>query len=174
MAELLSPSHVPFAGEQPEVEDRMTILAFHGDFDRLQGALMVALGGAASGMSVTIYFSFWAVLTLKRKRVFRGKQLLEKLLTVVMPAGVNAMGTSRMNYCGAGPHVFGAIMKRKGVQGPAELLELAREMGIRIVVCPVSMEMMGIAMEELTPGTELGGAASFVTDAARSKVNLVF
>lgn len=152
----------------------MTILAFNGDFDRLQGALMVALGGAATGMKVTIYFSFWAVLSLKRKRVFRGKKLLEKMLTAVMPAGVNSMGTSKMNYCGAGPHLFSAIMKNKGVQGPVELLEMAGEMGIRIVVCPVSMEMMGISIDELIPGVEVAGVTSFVTDAARSKINLVF
>jgi predicted peroxiredoxin len=53
-------------------------------------------------------------------------------------------------------------------------LETARELGVRIVVCPVSMEMMGIIKEELVPGVELGGVASFVESASRSKVSLVF
>jgi peroxiredoxin family protein len=135
---------------------------------------MVALGGAAAGLAVTVYFSFWAVLALKQQRRYAGKGLIARLLTAVMPAGIPAMGTSRMNFCGAGPHVFGTIMKSQGVQGPVELLETARELGVRIVVCPVSMEMMGIIKEELVPGVELGGVASFVESASRSKVSLVF
>lgn len=174
MAEALSPATLQSIGSPQALEDRMTLLVFNGDFDRLQAALMVALGGAAAGLTVTVFFSFWAVLALKQQRRYAGKGLLARLLTAIMPAGIPAMGTSRMNFCGAGPHIFGTIMKHQGVQGPAELLETAREMGVRFVVCPVSMEMMGIDIEELVPGIELGGVTSFVESASRSKVNLVF
>lgn len=152
----------------------MTLLVFNGDFDRLQAALMVALGGAAAGLDVTIFFSFWAVLALKQHRRYAGKGLLARLLTAIMPAGIPSMGTSRMNFCGAGPYVFGGIMKHRGIQGPAELLETARELGVRFIVCPVSMEMMGIIEAELIPGVEMGGVACFVEAASRSKVHLVF
>lgn len=150
----------------------MTILAFHGDFDRLQAALMVALGAAASGLDVSVYFSFWAVLALKQKRTFQHKNWLAKLLTFFLPTGPSA--TSRLNFCGAGPLLFTHIMKQKGIPNPTELLALAIESGVRLVVCPTSMEMMGIAAEELIPGTEIGGVACFVQDAAASQVNLVF
>lgn len=174
MGDAVSPCVLSAISPAEATEDKMTILVFNGDFDRVQGALMVALGAAAAGMSVNMYFSFWAVLCLKQRRMYNGKGWLARILTAMMPAGFTNMGTSRMNFCGAGPHVFGAIMRHKNVQGPAELLETARELGVRIVVCPVSMEMMGISNNELLPGTEVGGVASFVEDATRSKVNLVF
>ncbi|MEY2613731.1 MAG: hypothetical protein RL069_2543, partial [Planctomycetota bacterium] len=46
------------------------------------------------------------------------------------------------------------------------------EMGVRMVACETSMTVMGITREELLPGVEFGGVATYLDDAARSKVTL--
>ena len=54
----------------------------------------------------------------------------------------------------------------------ADFLSGARELGVRIVACQMSMDVMGIHKEELIDGVEVGGVATFLGDATRSKTTL--
>jgi peroxiredoxin family protein len=153
---------------------RLTILVFNGDFDRVTAALTVATGAAATGFQVSVYFAFWGVLALKQKNLYRGKNMMGKLMTAMLPSGAARLPTSRMNFFGAGPHLFRRIMRQKNMPGPSELLSLASDLGVQLVVCPASMEVMGIAKEELASGIEVGGVASFVRQASQSVTSLVF
>lgn len=152
----------------------VTILLFSGDFDRVQAALMVAIGAAASGFPVTIFFSFWGLTALRRKSRFGGKSFLEKMVSAMLPGGIHGLPTSRMNFLGVGPRLFKTLMRRKGVPEPAEMLEQARELGVRFVACATSMDVMGISADELISDVQAGGVASFLDVASRSSVQLVF
>ena len=50
--------------------------------------------------------------------------------------------------------------------------ELGREMGIRVIACTMSMDVMGITPEDLVDGIEYGGVGAYLGDAARSRVTL--
>ena len=52
------------------------------------------------------------------------------------------------------------------------LMEEARQGGVRLVACTMSMEAMGIREEELIDGVELGGVAEFLGRSSRSGTNL--
>jgi peroxiredoxin family protein len=52
------------------------------------------------------------------------------------------------------------------------MAQMARELGVRIVACQMSMDVMGIHKEELVDGVEVGGVATFLDDATRSKTTL--
>ena len=45
-------------------------------------------------------------------------------------------------------------------------------MGVRIVACAMSMELMGIKKEEFIDGVEIGGVASYLGAADDSGINL--
>lgn len=49
---------------------------------------------------------------------------------------------------------------------------MVQELGVRLVACEMSMGVMGISREELIPGIDYGGVATYLGDAARSKVTL--
>jgi peroxiredoxin family protein len=53
-----------------------------------------------------------------------------------------------------------------------ELFDTARQLGVKFIACTMSMDVMGIAREELIDGVEVGGVATFLGDAARSRVSL--
>ena len=63
-------------------------------------------------------------------------------------------------------------MKKKRVFSLEELITQAKENGVRLVACTMSMDIMGIRPEELIDGVELGGVASYLADAEKSDVNL--
>jgi len=64
------------------------------------------------------------------------------------------------------------VMKNKNVDSLETLLQQALDMGVRLVACQMSMDIMGIAAEELLDGVELAGVASYLDAAESSDVNL--
>ena len=51
-------------------------------------------------------------------------------------------------------------------------LALARELGVRLIACEMSRDLMGIKESELIAGLECGGVASFLADSLRSRTSL--
>ncbi len=49
---------------------------------------------------------------------------------------------------------------------------MARELGVKMVACEMSRDVMGIRDSELADGLETGGAASFLGDALVSRATL--
>ena len=58
------------------------------------------------------------------------------------------------------------------LRGLEELIEDARNHGVRLVACQMSMDVMGIKQEELIDGVELGGVATFIGSGETSDINL--
>jgi peroxiredoxin family protein len=63
-------------------------------------------------------------------------------------------------------------MNDHDVTSVEEFVELAREFDVRMTVCDMSRELLGVKDEELIDGLEVGGVATFMGDAATSKVTL--
>jgi peroxiredoxin family protein len=63
-------------------------------------------------------------------------------------------------------------MKKKNVSSLPELILLARQSGVRLAACTMSMDLMGIRKEELIDGVELGGVAMYLERAEQGNVNL--
>jgi len=69
-----------------------------------------------------------------------------------------------MQMMGIGPKMIRAVMKSRNAKSLEELMEEAAKMGIRIHVCTMSMEVMGIRKEELIdyPHMDFVGVGTFV------------
>lgn len=154
------------------VSNRATLVVFSGDMDKVLAGLVIATGAAAMGLEVSMFHTFWGLNALRKGRTFKGKDVIEKAMGWMMPAGLSDLDPSRMSFGGLGAKLFRMRMKKNGVQSPEELFALAREMGVRFVACQMSMEVMGIRPEELVDGVDVGGVAAYLGDAADSKVTL--
>lgn len=154
------------------IEDRLAMVVFSGDLDKTIAALIIATGAASMGLEVSIFYTFWGLGTVKKRKVYEGKNLLEQGFTAMLPAGTNQLGLSQLNFFGAGAQLIRKLMKDHEVSSTEELLAMAQELGVRMVVCDMSRELLGVRDEELIDGLEFGGVATFMADAARSKVTL--
>ena len=67
-----------------------------------------------------------------------------------------------------------SLMKKKNVASMEELLELAGEMGVKIYICEMTMDLMGFKREEMIdyPGLDYAGVATFLDEAIDSKMQL--
>lgn len=158
--------------EQAPRADKATLLIFSSDLDKVLAGLVIATTAASMGMEVTVFFTFWGLNVLKEKRVYHGKAVMERMIDLMTPTGPGHMGVSRMNMGGAGAAMLKHMMKGKNVMSGDEFLSLAKESGVRLIACSMSMDVMGIRKEELTDGIDVGGAAAYLGEAARSGVTL--
>lgn len=55
-----------------------------------------------------------------------------------------------------------------------ELLEMARESGVRLIACQMTVDVMGLRKEDFIDGVEIGGAATFLDFAFDAQVTLNF
>jgi len=154
------------------IEDRLAMVVFSGDLDKTIAALIIATGAASLGMETSMFFTFWGLNAVKKQKVYSGKNLLEQGFTAMLPGGLGQMGLSQMNFFGAGAQIIRKLMRDHGVASVEELFDLARELGVRMVVCDMSRELLGVCDEELVTGLDHGGVATFLGDAARAKVTL--
>lgn len=154
------------------IEDRVAMVVFSGDLDKTIAALIIATGAASMGLEVSMFFTFWGLGAVKKQKLYAGKNILEQGFTAMLPAGTSQLGLSQMNFFGAGAQIIRKLMKTHDVSSVEELLAMAQELGVRMVVCDMSRELLGVRDAELIDGLEFGGVATFMADAARSKVTL--
>jgi peroxiredoxin family protein len=91
---------------------------------------------------------------------------------VMTPSSSESLGVSKMNYFGIGATMLRTMMKQQQVSSLEELMALARDLGVRMIGCTMSMDVMGVDKAELFDGIELGGVAAFMGEAARARVSL--
>jgi peroxiredoxin family protein len=71
-----------------------------------------------------------------------------------------------------GSRMLRSMMKDKGISSLEELIQMARDLDVKMIACTMSMDAMGIRKEELVDGLEYGGVAAYMAEAARSRVTL--
>jgi peroxiredoxin family protein len=158
--------------EERAPEDRVAIVVFSGDLDRVLAAFVIATGAAAMGQEVSMFFTFWGLSVLKKGSEFSGKTFFQKAMTLMSPASSLELPVSKMNYFGVGAKMLRSMMKEKNVSSLEDMIALARELGVRAIACEMSRDVMGIKESELVAGLECGGVASFLADSLKSRTSL--
>jgi peroxiredoxin family protein len=149
------------------------MVVFSGDLDKALAAFIIANGAAAMGSHVTMFFTFWGINILRRpERVGVAKTIVERMFGWMMPRGAGRLTLSKMNMGGMGAAMIKGIMRRKNVLSLPEMIAAARQAGVRLVVCTMSMDLMGIQRAELIDGIEEGGVATYLDNAEAGNVNL--
>jgi peroxiredoxin family protein len=163
-------SHADIA---PVAKKRKSIIVFSSDMDKVLAALIIATGAVTMGSEVTLFFTFWGLNVLRDyKRVKVSKNIIEKMFGRMLPRGAKRLKLSKMDMAGVGRRLMKHVMKSKNISSVEEMLEQARKLGVRIIACNMSMDIMGIRKEELIEGVEVGGVATFLASAEKSDTTL--
>jgi peroxiredoxin family protein len=161
--------------DKKTAENKLSMLVFSGDLDKVIAAFIIATGAVAMGMDTVMFFSFWGTSVLRdaKKRV-GGKDTFGKMFGTMLPKGMGQVKLSKMNMGGMGTAMMKSLMKKKNVASLEQFLEMAEELGVRIFICEMSMDLMGFKREEMIDYKNLTycGVAKFLEEAANSKVQL--
>jgi NADPH-dependent 2,4-dienoyl-CoA reductase/sulfur reductase-like enzyme/peroxiredoxin family protein/TusA-related sulfurtransferase/rhodanese-related sulfurtransferase len=159
--------------EVQESKNGTTIVVFSQDLDKAIAAFIIASGAMSMGKNVSLFFTFWGLNILRKpKKVRVKKSMIEKMFGSMMPRGVKKLPISNMNMMGMGPKMIKHIMKKKNVDSLQVLMSNALDMGVKVIACAMSMDIMGIKEEELIEGIEVGGVATYLGDTQDSNHNL--
>lgn len=150
-----------------------TLVVFSGDLDKAIASFIIATGAASMGKEVTMFFTFWGLNVLKRKdKPNVSKDTMEKMFDFMLPSHSGKLPLSQMNMGGMGPKMINQIMKKNNVDDLDTLIKNAINMGVKVVACAMSMDLMGIKKEEFIDGVEIGGVASYLGATEDSGLNL--
>ena len=154
-------------------KDGATMVVFSGDLDKAIASFIIATGAASMGKPVTMFFTFWGLNILKSKdKPSVSKDAMEKMFDMMLPSNTDKLPLSQMNMGGMGPKMIKQIMKKHNVDDIDTLIKNAMDMGVKVVACSMSMELMGIKAEEFINGVEIGGVASYLGATEESNLNL--
>lgn len=166
-------------GELPSVEDlrtknKLTLVVFSGDMDRVLAALILATTAAAMGTEVTMFFTFWGLNVLKRKGASRkGKGILRRMLNMMNNGTAGHLPLSRLNMFGLGPWMMKKLMKDSHLPSVEEMMKSARESGVKMIACSTSIGLMGLTKQDLVAEIDgIAGAATYLGAASEGCVNL--
>jgi len=163
------------AVDKKTAENKLAMIVFSGDLDKVLASFVIATGAVAMGMDVVMFFTFWGTSVLRdKKKNVGGKDVMGKMFGTMLPKGTSDVKLSKMNMGGMGTTMMKSLMKKKNVASLEEMISLAEELGVRIYVCEMSMDLMGFKREEFIDykGMDFAGVATFLQEAQNSKVQL--
>lgn len=134
--------------------DRMSLVVFSGTVDKLMAASIMATGGAAMGMDVEVFLTFWG-LEAFRKDAYKTNQKVSADFQEYAP-------------------VMMELMQAKKVPTWMDNLTGAKEIGnVKISACSMTMELFGLKLGDMEPIVdEVTGVAAFTERARESKISL--
>jgi peroxiredoxin family protein len=156
-------------------EDKLSMVVFSGDLDKVLAAFVIATGAAAMFEEVVMFFTFWATPALRDPRKNKGgKDFMSRMFGWMLPKGAGKLKLSQMNMGGMGTSMMKGLMRKKNILSLEQLIETAAKSGVRIYVCQMSMDLMGLSLDELIEYPELkaAGVAKFLAEAGTSKSTL--
>jgi peroxiredoxin family protein len=171
--ELAHPAEVPASESRPEAAPKkLSMVVFSGDMDKVMAAFIIATGAAASGMDVIMFFTFWGLNAIRiGKRT--GTGLFGRMLGVMNRGGIERIGPSRFNFGGVGRWMFKVMMRQHQVTPLADLRQMAIDLGVKLLPCGMSMDVMEISRGDLIPeATEPVGVATFIEHSQQSQTTL--
>ncbi len=151
-----------------EKPKKLAIIASRGSLDFAYPPLILATTAAALDMEVAIFFTFYGLDIIHKKKLKKLKVSPVGNPSMPMPQILGIIpGMTRM-----ATWMMKRQMKKAGVATIEELLEMAKEAGVRLIACQMTLDVMGIKKEDLIDGLEFAGAATFLEFAQDADITM--
>jgi peroxiredoxin family protein len=153
-------------------DDGVTIIVMTGDMDYVMAAFNIAIGAAAAGKETNMFFTFWGIKAIQKGNL-TGKGFFGRMMGIMNRGGINTIGPSRFNFWGIGRWMFKQMMKQHKITPLEQLRQTAIDLGVKLLPCEMSMQVMEINKEHLIDEVEPScGVATMLEKAYHSKVTL--
>jgi peroxiredoxin family protein len=132
-------------------KNSVALIVFSGDLDKIFASLTIATGAAASGMKVTMFFTFWGLKLIQQTGVKpKGLSWMQKMFGWMVKAGPDKRPLSKLNMMGLGSAMLKKLMMRQKLPPIGEMMKTAKNLGVRFIACTTSMEVVEAKDSNLT------------------------
>ncbi len=139
-------------------KNRAAIIASKGTLDMAYPPLRLATGARSMGIEASIFFTLYGLNILKKKANLKVAPLANPAMPMPVPNLVGALpGMTSMASV-----MMKGMFKKQSVPSIKELLDMARDSGVRLVACQMTIDVMGIKQKDLIEGIEFGGLATYL------------
>jgi peroxiredoxin family protein len=151
---------------------RACIIASKGTLDWAYPPLILSTAAAAAGLEAAVFFTFYGLNIIRRD--FEKRLIVSPVANPAMPMPIPMpdLFTAMPGMQTIATGMMKSMFRKKGVATIRELLDVARDSGVRLIACQMTMEVFGYRQEDFLDGVEFGGAAAFLSDARKSHVTL--
>lgn len=170
-------SEVQEQAQRSQKRRRLALVASKGTLDMAYPPLILASTAAAMGWEVGVFFTFYGLDIINKKKLHRLK--VAPLANPAMPPPISGVPATVPNIVGVLPgmtELATAFMKRwmerANMPSIQELVQLCLDLGVKMYACTTTMGVMGVSEEDLIEGVSCLGAAGFLDFAAEADVNL--
>lgn len=138
--------------------NRVAIIASKGTLDMAYAPLLIATGAQTLGFEAAIFFTFYGLNILKKDANLKVTPLANPAMPMPVPniigalPGMTNLATTMMKK----------MFKKQMVPSIDELLQSARDAGVKLVACQMTLDAFGMKREDLIDGVEFGGIATYL------------
>lgn len=156
-------------------KDKLTLIVFSGDLDKVLASFILATGAASMGMDVIMFFTFWGLNVLKKndaKNTAPGA--MKKMLGMLNKGGSKRLPLSKFHMAGMGTMMMKKLMQRHRMPTIDEMLDLSKQLGVKLIACTVTLDILGISKDQLRTDyiDQYAGAVTYLSEANEGTVNL--
>ena len=144
--------------ELKALKNRCAIVASKGTLDMAYPPLLLATGARSMGIEASIFFTLYGVTILKKNANLKVAPIANPAMPMPVPniigslPGMTAMASMMMK----------GMFKKQSVPTINELLDMARDSGVKLVACQMTLDVLGMKQKDLIDGIEFGGLATFI------------
>ena len=133
--------------------DRVSMIVFSGEMDKLLPVGILASGAVAMGNEVRIFLTFWGLMAFKKDAFFH---------MPVSPSFSGMVGD------------LGAMLKERKIPGVVDQLRTAKELGdVEVVACGMTMDLFGLKLADLEDVFDrVAGVGEFIETAKEGHTTL--
>jgi len=137
----------------PNRPDKLSIVVFAGQFDKVHYALVMASAAAAIDTPVTLFFTMEAVRNILKPEADETPSWATQTTTMCLETGAD----------------MDAGFKENGVADFETLLAACRDLGVRFMVCEMGLRALGLTRDDIRTdlSMEMGGMVTFLNDASK-------
>jgi len=158
-----------------EKPKKLTLVASKGSLDMAYPPLILASTAAAMDMEATIFFTFYGLEIIKKNPNLQVAPIGNAAAPPPFPSipvGVPNIIGMMPGMTSVATEMMKSWMKKANVATIPKLLEQCQKLGVRLIGCQMTMDVMNIKREDLLDDIEIGGAATFIDSAADSDISL--
>lgn len=149
---------------------RLALVASKGTLDQAYPPLILATTAASLGWEVGIFFTFYGLDILHKRKHKRLK--VAALANPAMPVTVPSIIGALPGMEGVATRMMRKWMDEASLPDVATFLDMARESDVKLFACSTTMGVMGIEREDLIERADIAGATAFLDFAADADVSL--
>lgn len=151
---------------------RAALVASKGTLDWAYPPLILSTAAAAAGLRTSVFFTFYGLNIIHKDFARRLKVDPVGNPAMPMPVPMPDIVTAMPGMASFATRRMKARFARHNVATIGTLLDSARDLGVRLIGCQMTVDVFGYSDNDFIEGVEFAGAAAFMSEARKAHVTM--